>query len=215
MPDFNLSKKAAAHMRKNLNFSDEEEEVVVYSFEMLFNYFFTFTLICLAAWFLGCLSTALTGTLVISLLRVFSGGAHSNASINCTFVSVVAATLIGKVSIIYGNQIPALVNITFVLVVFLISFRIMWVLAPVDNPAKPITSESHRKQLRRLSLAAVASISALQLALININYSFFSQYSLVAGLGVAWQTFTLTPAGHKFVHVIDIVLNKLKGGEKK
>lgn len=215
MPVLYLSKKAAAHMRKDLNFSDEEEEVVIYGFEMFFHNFFTVAAICLVAWLLECLSTALTALTVATLLRSFSGGAHNESPLNCTLKCVVVYTLIGKASIIYGIQIPVLLNITFVLAVLLISLRIMWVLAPVDNPAKPITSESHRKHLRRLSLAAVVSISALQLALLKLNYSLYAQYSLAASLGVVWQTFTLTAAGHKFVSIFDDICNRIKGGEKK
>lgn len=205
-----LSKKAAAHMRKNLNFSDEEEEVVVYGFEYFFHSFFTFAAICLAAWLLGCLQTALTALLVATLLRSFSGGAHNESPLNCALKCVVVYTSIGKASIIYGSQIPVLVNIVFVLAVLLISLRIMWVLAPVDNPAKPITSESHRKHLRRLSLAAVVLISILQFALLKLNYSLFAQYSLAAGLGMAWQAFTLTPGGHKAVSIFDDICNQFK-----
>jgi len=215
MPVLYLSKKAAAHMRKNLNFSNEEEEVVVYGFEMFFHNSFTIAATCLAAWLLGCLSTTLTTLLVATLLRSFSGGAHNESPLNCTLKCVVVYTSIGKVSIVYGNQIPALANVVFVLAVLLISFKIIWALAPVDSTAKPINSESHRRHLRRLSLAAVVAISALQLALLKLNYSFFSQYSLAAGLGVAWQSFTLTQAGHKFVSIFDDIVNKLKGGEKK
>lgn len=215
MPVLHLSKKAAAHMRKNLNFGDEEEEIVVYGFEMLFNFFFTLALICLTAWLLGCLPTALTATLVVLLLRSFSGGAHSSASINCAFISAAVAALTGKASIICGSQMPAIANIIFILAVLLISLRIMWVLAPVDSPAKPITSESRRRQLRGLSLAAVALISIVQLALLKLNYSLFARYSLAAGLGVAWQSFTLTPMGHKFISIFDHIYNKLQGGEKK
>lgn len=210
MPVFHLSKKAAAHMRRNLNFGDDEEEIAVYSFEMLFNHFFTLAAICLTAWLLGCLPTALTATLVVLLLRFFSGGAHSSASVNCTFISAVVAVSIGKVSIICGSQMPAVVNIIFVLAVLLISLRIMWVLAPVDSPAKPVTSASRRRQLRGWSLAVVAAAAALQLALLKLDYSFFARYSLAAGLGVAWQAYTLTPAGHKFVSGIDHIFNKFK-----
>lgn len=210
-----LSKKAAAHMRKNLNFSDEEEDVIVYGFEYFFHSFFTFAVVYLTAWLFGCLSTALTAMLVASLLRVFSGGAHNESPLTCTLKCVVMYTLMGKASIIYGNQITTFANVAFVLAVLLISLRIIWVLAPVDSLAKPLTSESHRRQLRKLSLAAVVSISALQLALLKLNYTFFSQYTLAASLGVAWQAFTLTPAGHKSVSIIDDIFNKLKGGEKE
>ncbi|HOV79672.1 MAG TPA: accessory gene regulator B family protein [Bacillota bacterium] len=209
MPVLNLSKKAAVHMRKNLNFGDEEEEIVIYSFEMLFNCFFTIALICLTAWLSGCLPTALTATLVVLLLRSFSGGAHSSASINCTFISAVAAVSIGKISIICGSQMPATANIIFVLAVLLISLRIMWVLAPVDSAAKPVTSDSHRRQLRALSLAAVTAISALQLVILSFDYGLFARYSLAVSLGTAWQTFTLTRAGHKFVSMFDDIINKL------
>lgn len=210
MSGFDLSKKVAIHMRKNLNLNEEEEELAAYSFEMIFHSFITFVAICLTTWLLGCLQTTLIAIFVASLLRILSGGAHSVSPVNCTLLTVLVAAFMGKISLIYSNQIPALVNIILVSIVLLFSMRIIWVLAPVDSPAKPITSKNHQRQLRNLSVATVFSISALQLILMKLNYSYFSQYTLAASLGIIWQTFTLTPAGHKFFSTIDSIINNFK-----
>lgn len=197
-------------MRNNLNLNEEEEEIAAYSIEMIFHSVFTFFAIYLVAWLLGCLPTTLTAILVASLLRLLSGGAHSISPANCTFVTVFVAALLGKISITYGTKVPFLVDIAFILAVLLISLRIIWFFVPVDSPSKPITSESYRRKLRSLSLITVVSMSTLQLILLKLNYNFFSQYTLAASLGITWQTFTLTPAGHKFVNTIDFIINKLK-----
>lgn len=208
MSGFNLSKKAAAHMRKNLSLNKDQEAVVVYSFEVLILNFFTLGSIYLLAWALHCLSTTFTAVLAIFILRSLSGGAHSESPVNCILVSALLVTLIGKITITYGNQLPVSMSIILIVAILLVSMKIISVFAPVDSPSKPITSESHRKHLRRLSLVAVVAITVLQLILIEINYNVFSQYMLAASLGIAWQTFTLTPAGHKFGRGIDFFLNK-------
>lgn len=215
MPVLYLSKKAAAHMRKHLNFGEEEEKVIVYSFEVIFHTVFTIAAIYLAAWLAGCVPATMTVLAVASLLRSFSGGAHNESPLNCTLKCVAVYTLTGWIATVFGGQIPLLANAGFALLALLISLRLIWIYAPVDNPAKPITSESYRRKLRRLSLFAAVAISILQLTLLGLNYSLYAPYSLAAALGMIWQVSTLTPAGHKLVSIIDNISNKIKGGEKK
>jgi len=57
---------------------------------------------------------------------------------------------------------------------------------------------------------ALTIISAVQLSLTILNPGFFAPYALAVSLGVAWQTFTLTAAGHRFSKRLDYLINKLK-----
>lgn len=210
MPISNISKKTALHMRENLNLSGDQEEIAAYGFEMILHNFLTLGIIVLAGWLLGCLPAALISTFAASVLRALSGGAHSESAANCSLISVVLAVLIGKTATIFGGQVPLPATISVVLLITLISLKVIWVLAPVDSPAKPITNEIHRKNLRTLSLVALTIISAVQLSLTILNPGFFAPYALAVSLGVVWQTFTLTAAGHRFSKRLDYLINKLK-----
>ncbi len=197
-------------MKENLNLSEDQQEIAAYGFEMILHNFLTLGAVILAGWLLGCLPAALAATFSASVLRALSGGAHSESAAHCSIISVVLAVLIGKSAIVFGSHIPLPAIIAVVLLISLISLKVIWVLAPVDSPAKPITNEIHRKNLRTLSLVAVTIISAVQLSLTILNPGFFAPYALAVSLGMAWQTFTLTAAGHRFSKKLDNILNKLK-----
>ncbi len=210
MPLSNISKKTALHMRENLNLSEDQQEIAAYGFEMILHNFLTLGAVILAGWLLGCLPAALTATFAASVLRALSGGAHSESAANCTLISVLLAVLIGKTAIVLGSQVPLPAIISVVLLISSISLKVIWVLAPVDSPAKPITNEIHRRNLRTLSLVTVTIISAVQLSLTILNPGFFTPYALAVSLGLAWQTFSLTAAGHRFSKRLDHIINKLK-----
>ena len=194
-------------MEKKLKLSEDEKEIVSYSTDLVIHNFITLIAISLVAWFLGCLQTALTATFVSALFRALSGGAHSESPINCTIISVIMSAIIGISSIIYG-ELPALIVITFILLVTIISLKIFWVLAPVDSQAKPITSESHRMKLRQLSIMAVVILSVLNVFFVNSSPAVFSQYALASSFAMSWQAFTLTSPGHKFRNRIDSLARK-------
>jgi accessory gene regulator B len=197
-------------MRENLNLSEDQEEIAAYGFEMILHNFLTLGAVILAGWLLGCLPAALAATFAASVLRALSGGAHSESAANCSLISVVLAVLIGKSAIVIGSQVLLPAIIAVVLFISLISLKVIWVLAPVDSPAKPITNEIHRKNLRVLSLVAVTIISVVQLSLTILNPGFFAPYALAVSLGIAWQTFTLTVTGNRFSKRIDYLINKIK-----
>jgi len=210
VPGFNISQKAADYFEKNLNLSEDDKEVAAYSVDIAILTIMPLVAIIIAAGLLGCLPTALTAVLTISALRVLSGGAHSECPINCSIISVALAVSIGKASMIFGNQIPVLASAFFVVIVSGISLQVVSLLAPVETAANPITDDNRRQKLRKLSLAAVIFITVLQLILLYVNPETFTRYVLAAGLGVTWQTFSLTPYGYKFGHWADLILNKVR-----
>lgn len=195
-------------MKDNLTLNNDEEEIVAYSTEMILHNFITLSVVFLASWLAGCLPTAMTATFFVAVFRALTGGAHSESPVNCTIISTFAAVIIGETSIILGEA-PRLYVIVLGILIFPVSLKFFLVLAPVDSPAKPITSKPHRKKLRMLSITALVSLFFIEGLLLIINKPVFFQYIAAASLAVAWQTFTLTSPGHKFRDNIDYVLNKI------
>jgi len=96
----------------------------------------------------------------------------------------------------------------------LVSFIVVWRLAPDEAPNKPITSLSHRKQLRMLSVIFVILAAILQcglLVVLPLEKSAAPVLAIEAGL--LWQVFSLTKTGHNFIDSIDNVF-LMKGGGK-
>ncbi len=207
MLSLNITRPIAAYLKDRLNLSQEEEEIALFGLQFLLYSFTGYISILIIALLLGCFWTTLVATLTSAFLRLFSGGAHSRTPLTCTILGAVIAPLLGKIALITSPLLTSSGLLLTVMLGFIISLIIVWRLAPVDSPAKPITFAVHRKKLHNLSLASVCLITAVQYLLI-INKDSFAAIVLSASLGVWWQAFTLTKAGHWFATMLDNILEK-------
>lgn len=201
MLKFNFTKSTAAYLKAKLNFTPDEEEVARYGLQILVYTLTGFITICLAGWLLGCFWTTLAVCLTAALLRLFTGGAHSNSPLTCTLLGMVVVPLLGKIAALTAPFFTPQSLTLIVVPGLILSLTIIWRLAPVDSPAKPITSLEHRKKLRFLAMAAVLLLTSGQ-ALLLIKGQALTVV-LALSLGLWWQAFTLTQAGHRFATFTD------------
>lgn len=199
-----LPRYAAGYLKDRLGLSKEEEEVAVYSLEMIVYGSAGFVLVCVAGWLLKCLFAALIVLIVGALLRSFAGGAHSSSPYVCVLISTVVVPLLGKLAVIGALYLSYSVLVLVIAGGFMVSLAVVWRLAPVETPKKPVSSLQHRRQLRLLSLVFVLLVVAVQISLLLLIPSFQSAVAILAiEAGLLWQTFTLTQAGHHFAAAID------------
>jgi accessory gene regulator B len=201
LPDFNLTRPAAAYLRKRLNLTPEEEELALYGLQTIVYPTTGLLTILLAGWLLGCFRTTLTAALTAVSLRLLSGGAHAKSPLTCNLLGMVIAPALGKTA---AAAAPLFSPPGLALVVaagFFPALVLVWRLAPVDSPAKPVTSLDQRRKLRRLSILALLLITAGQFFFLLQGRAL--DLVLAASLGLWWQTFTLTRAGHRFATLLD------------
>ncbi len=201
MLKFNFNKSTAAYLKTKLNLTPDEEEVARYGLQVIVYTFTSFITICLMGWLLGCFWTTLAVCITGGFLRLFTGGAHSNSPLTCTLLGMVMVPLLGKIAALTA---PFFTPQSLSLIVapgLILSFIIIWRLAPVDSPAKPITLLEQRKKLRLLAIAAVLLLTSGQ-ALLLIKGQALTVV-LALSLGLWWQAFTLTQAGHRFATFTD------------
>lgn len=204
---FNPSRQIAGYLRKTLALTEEQEEIAAYSLLLLFQTIISLLAISIVAWLAGCLPATLAAVVTSALLRSFSGGAHCTSAARCTFLSTLLAPLLGKLA---TNLAPFFSRPFLALMVMAggaIAFISVWRLAPVDSPAKPITSLRERQRFRFLSATAVVGIVALQLALLTLSFSTPVSIILAVEAGMLWQVFSLTVFGYRVVARIDKLLN--------
>ena len=147
-----------------------------------------------------------------SILRKYSGGVHASSPSICAFIGIVICVGFG---LAFKLLLPSLLDITIVIVmgilVFTWSFYILFKLAPVDTPSKPIKREEKRKQMKKGSIILLIVyflIITLSLILyIHLNSIHFLVYSICIMFGVVWQVFTLTQSGHKVINLLDHFFN--------
>jgi accessory gene regulator B len=206
MARFNPSRELAGYLRKTLALTEEQEEIAAYSLLILFQTVISLLGISLVAWLAGCLPAALATLFTSAFLRSFSGGAHCTSPARCTILSILTVPLLGTLA---TNLAPFFSRPLLALVVLaggVLAFAVVWRLAPVDSPAKPITSPQERRRFRRLSLAAVVVVVIIQLLLLPFLNPEAIAPILAAEAGMLWQVFSLTRTGHSFIAGIDRLL---------
>ncbi|WP_338824859.1 Accessory gene regulator protein B [Moorella humiferrea] len=202
---FNLTRPAAAYLKEKLNLTPDEEEIALYGLQVIIYPLISLLSISLVGWLLGCLYTTLAATLTAAFLRLWSGGAHSRSPLTCTLLGAVVSPALGKTSLILTPHLSPFNLFVIVILGSLLSLTFVWRLAPVDSPAKPLLSPEYRQRMRRLSITSVFFIAAVQIALLAAAGA--PAVVLALSLGLWWQTFTLTRAGHRFATLIDEIIS--------
>lgn len=145
---------------------------------------------------------------ITGLVRTLSGGSHCSAYYRCLVTSVLSLTALGyTIKIMYpfimllpkGNLIGAAV----------LSAYLYWRYAPQAPLNKPFNSKKKELAFRRYTLLTVTTLS---IASIILGTNSWIAWTVVFAL--LWQAFTLAPAGHSFICLLDTLLTPIKkGGE--
>lgn len=209
-----LANKLATKSAKELNLDEEKKEVIAYGAFAIIQSVVTVILVIFTGWIFNVIIEALIVCFTVSILRKYSGGAHASSPNTCTFMSILIC--IGQ-AIIFKYVIQYIINLNIIciicFVVFLMSYYLMYKLAPVDSPAKPIKKQCKINKMKKGSILTIS----IYLVIVVLNaFLFFTikdkrflVYSLCFCGGVAWQTFTLTKLGHRFIHKIDSFFHKI------
>lgn len=202
----NWTRPFIAYLGDRLSLTADQQEIALYGLQIILYPAVTTLCICLAAWLLGCLGTTLAAGLAAVLLRLFAHGAHSRSPLTCTLTSVILFPALGKAAQAAAPLLGANVLLPSIMVGFILSLAAVWRLAPADSPAKPVASAQERRRLRLLSAIVTCGIAAAQAAL--LLFAKASTAALALGLGLWWQAFALTGAGHGFATLLDNLFGK-------
>lgn len=168
----------------------------------------------------GVMYEALIISFVEAILRKYSGGVHASTPFNCILIGIIVAVLPGYLIKSINLNINYIVFIGAI--TYIISLIIIYKLAPVDSPNKPIKKEQKIKKLKKSSLIVLSIYMIIVCYNIVMYYISNSQifliYSVCIYAGILWQVFTLTRYGHILVGILDSLLIKIMkmiGVEKK
>lgn len=207
MLKLNLTRLIASYLREKLNLNPEEEAIALYGLQNLIYSITNLFLICFIGWVFGCFRTTLVATLSAGLLRLFSGGAHAKSPVTCALVGMIVALCLGKAALIIAPLFSSTSLLMAILTCAVVSLIFILVLAPVDSPAKPVTSLVYKQRMRFLSVLTVILVTALQILLILWNKN-MADIVLSISMGNLWQIFTLTKLGHAFATILDYYVGK-------
>ncbi|WP_195262572.1 MULTISPECIES: accessory gene regulator B family protein [unclassified Clostridium] len=213
-------KKISYNLKKELNLDDDKRSIIEYGLYAVVH----MVISILSVGLFGILFDVMIESLIISfvqaILRKYSGGVHASTPFNCILIGIVVAVL--PAYFIENIKLNITYMIFIGIIIYISSLSIIYKLAPVDSPNKPIKKEEKIKRLKK------SSIIILTIYMVIVSYNIimyyinknntFLVYSACIYFGVLWQVLTLTKHGHTIVNAIDSLLIKILkmiGVEKK
>lgn len=214
-----LIKKIADITAEKLGYDEEKAAVISYGLLALSQMLTLLVLSSLIGIVFGCLLECFIVYLFAGILRKFTGGVHSKTLLGCMVIAVFIIGLLGIFSkyaligvfnlLIISKSLYYLVYIAATLL-FLPCIILVYKVAPVESPNKPIRKPEKRKKLKKQSIIAVIVLFILVIALLMIapnNIAFFTA-AVALCVSTIWQCFTLTKLGHNFIGAIDFIDTK-------
>ena len=171
-----LARKLASNIASSLGYDDEKEAVMAYGLTGIIQIFATVMLVLLLGILVGAPIEAMIVCFSASMLRKYSGGAHAATAELCTGISMVYCTLTAVISKFL--LLPIYNSILMFVVGFFIyglSFYIIYRVAPVDSPNKPIRTDKKKKRMRKgsfITLSIYFTSSGFSVHPLDINLFF-------------------------------------------
>ncbi|WP_017212408.1 accessory gene regulator ArgB-like protein [Clostridium beijerinckii] len=215
-----LTEKIATKIGNNaklfLNVNEEQEQIIVYGAINLFQMLFAILWVIIAGLLFGVFYEALIFSISASILRKYSGGVHASSPSRCVIIGTFSAALAGILinNIFYSiNSINvAVISGAIIIFAFITVFRN----APVDSIKKPIRNIETRRQFKRKSIFTIFVFLFIIIILFMLNEKFSELYYIKLiesiGVGVLWQTITLTKNGINFLNKVDSALKYIIEG---
>jgi len=209
-----LCNNIAEKIAYELNYDKNKKEVIAYGMFALLQMTLSILLVIL----FGALFDVMLEALI---MRKYSGGVHASSSAACIILGTVIC--IGQAIVIkllsnYGVTLNTV--IISGVVIFIWSFGLIYKLAPVDSPSKPIFRQEKRSKMKKGSIIILSAylfmvIITIIIYLYNGSNNLF-KYCLCIYMGILWQVFTITTYGHLIIKKLELFfINILKlRGEK-
>lgn len=199
-----ISSKISNSITKELELDENKKAVVNYGIFAMLHTALSVGFVIIFGILFNVLIEALIITATISVLRKNAGGAHASSPGSCAFVGTVLS--VGMSLVIKNINLSVNGIIITSIMIFTWSYCIVYKLAPVDSPSKPIRTDAKRNRLKKSSILILCVYTVI--VIVNIIGYYATKkvdllvYSGCIHIGLLWQIFSLTKTGH-------IVLGKL------
>lgn len=203
-----LCNKIANKIAIELDFDNDKKEVLAYGAFALFQMLISIVLVLLFGLIFKVAVEALIISFIVSILRKYSGGVHASSPSACMFVGTILCV---AQAIVIKSFLSSQINTKLLLIsgvlIFIWSYYILFKLAPVDSPNKPIKREEKRRRMKKGSIT-ILSIYLIFVFIDIIIFHYFGGnrliiYAICIYAGILWQTFTLTKFGFVTITNID------------
>ncbi|MEA4828174.1 MAG: accessory gene regulator B family protein [Clostridium sp.] len=196
--------------RTILNIDETREKVVIYGAMSLLQIIWGVTWTSGISLIFGVFYEALLFSVIVSILRKYSGGVHASSPSRCVAIGTFIATGFGLLI----DKFLCSINIFTVgilgIICVLVSLIIVIKKSPVDSIKKPINNIELKQRFKSCSIIIVfiyliTIIAILWLYKLNSNLWYIKAIECIS-LGSLWQSITLTGNGAKILNKLDAVL---------
>lgn len=132
---YSLSIRITEALYKSQVITGEDKEIYAYGFFVLLSKGLFFLISAFFGWMFGVLGESVVFYIMFSVLRCYAGGFHASKESTCTCLTVVALFL-SSLSIWHMEKIG---NVIIPLCILAACSTVIFVLAPMDSNAKPLT----------------------------------------------------------------------------
>ncbi|WP_288222026.1 accessory gene regulator ArgB-like protein [uncultured Clostridium sp.] len=206
-----LCKNISYNLKKELNLDEDKRSIIEYGLYAVLHMIISILTVGIFGKIFGVMYEALIISFVQAILRKYSGGVHASTPFNCIVIGVIVSVLPGYFIKNINLNINYIIAIGVIL--YITSLIIIYKLAPVDSPNKPIKKEEKIKKLKKSSLILLSIYMIIVCYNILMYYikdnEIFLIYSACIYAGILWQVFTLTRYGHTLVNILDSLLIKI------
>lgn len=209
----NLSNKIGCKFASTLKLDKDHEEIVAYGSFIFLQKLWSFFLVMVIGAIFGVFLESLVVFFTSSLLRKYSGGVHASSPNGCAIIgAIISVSLALIIKVIFKT-----INIELVVIIgiicFALSYYVVYKLAPVDSPEKPIVKFEKKQYLKKCSIGVLNFLLVVtsSMLLFYTTYKIIFLFNFIGCIciGVLWQVFTLTSKGHAIIFKLDSVFNKI------
>ena len=164
--------KNIAHFFVVQDIAEESKEIIyAYGMELLISDVLNTIIVLLIALISHTLPAVVVFIAVFMGLRKFVGGYHANSHLNCMFTLVIVMLIFSYGICNIGEQSAQIFSISFIT----IALPVIFYIAPVPHPNKPMSQEKGVK-LRKRSYILTAVLSVAVIVLLIFQYRKLSLY---------------------------------------
>lgn len=173
-----LAQKICAYLLKKQVIAEDLKDVYVYGFEILLSFVFSIIIIILIGLLTSNIIIAITYLSVFIITRRYVGGYHAHTHFGCQLCSFIVFSIV----LILTCNIN--VNIVMIYTLATIGTTCIFILAPIENPYKPI-SKKQRKKCKAYGgviffITLIISLLVRDLNITLCNAVFYTQTAVIA-----------------------------------
>lgn len=204
-----IGQAVGLHVAKK-NSRNEQAEHLAYGAEILIGSILKLSVLFFIAVMTDIVLEATVLLIVTGIVRTLSGGAHCSAYYRCMVTSLLILMMFGH-AINISYPFLSLLPVSVLIGIIALCICIYWRYAPQAPLNKPFMSRTKELTFRWYTLFTVVVF-----LIISIILGTSSLIAWTIAFALLWQAFTLTPLGHRFIGLWDVLLSpKEKGGEAK